>query len=159
MLVRSAARLDFPVNPVPMTSPDDKTVIVPHPPEPDSQPVGVDPAGSDSATIMPPPTFAGAESHHALSVGMRVAEFEIKGLIGEGGFGIVYLAHDTQLGRNVALKEYMPSSLASRGSNAEVTVRSERHKEPFLADLTSFVNEAGMLAQFVHHSLVYIPFV
>ncbi|MGT2475796.1 protein kinase domain-containing protein [Paraburkholderia terrae] len=161
MLVRSAARLDFPVNPVPMTSPDDKTVIVPHPPEPepDSQPVGVDPAGPDSpdsATIMPPPAFAGAESHHALSVGMRVAEFEIKGLIGEGGFGIVYLAHDTQLGRNVALKEYMPSSLASRGSNAEVTVRSERHKETFLAGLKSFVNEARLLAQFDHHSLVKV---
>ncbi|SDH14201.1 Serine/threonine protein kinase [Paraburkholderia steynii] len=158
MLVRSAARLDFPVNPVPMTSPDDKTVIVPHPPEPepDSQPVGVDPAGPDSATIMPPSAFAGAESHHALSVGMRVAEFEIKGLIGEGGFGIVYLAHDTQLGRNVALKEYMPSSLASRGSNAEVTVRSERHKETFLAGLKSFVNEARLLAQFDHHSLVKV---
>ncbi|SKD01165.1 hypothetical protein SAMN05445504_8308 [Burkholderia sp. CF099] len=156
MLVRSAARLDFPVNPVPMNSPDDKTVIVPHPPEPDSQPVGVDPAGSDSATIMPPSTFAGAESHHALSVGTRVAEFEIKGLIGEGGFGIVYLAHDTQLGRNVALKEYMPSSLASRGSNAEVTVRSERHKETFLAGLKSFVNEARLLAQFDHHSLVKV---
>ncbi|MHB9837752.1 protein kinase domain-containing protein [Paraburkholderia terrae] len=156
MLVRSAARLDFPVNPVPMNSPDDKTVIVPHPPQPDSQPVGVDPAGPDSPTIMPPPAFAGAESHHALSVGMRVAEFEIKGLIGEGGFGIVYLAHDTQLGRNVALKEYMPSSLASRGSNAEVTVRSERHKETFLAGLKSFVNEARLLAQFDHHSLVKV---
>ena len=159
MLVRSAARLDFPVNPVPMNSPDDKTVIVPHPPEPGSQPVGVDPAGSDSsdsATIVPPAAVAGVESHHALSVGMRVAEFEIKGLIGEGGFGIVYLAHDTQLGRNVALKEYMPASLASRGSNAEVTVRSERHKETFLAGLKSFVNEARLLAQFDHHSLVKV---
>ncbi|ALL66880.1 Serine/threonine protein kinase [Paraburkholderia caribensis MBA4] len=155
MLVRSAARLDFPVNPVPMTSPDDKTVIVPHPPEPDSPPATVDPAGADSATLMPS-AFAGPESHYALSVGTRVAEFEIKELIGEGGFGIVYLAYDTQLGRNVALKEYMPAALASRGSNAEVTVRSERHEETFRAGLKSFVNEARLLAQFDHHSLVKV---
>lgn len=36
------------------------------------------------------------------------------GLIGIGGFGIVYLAYDHSLGCSVALKEYMPSSLLSR---------------------------------------------
>jgi serine/threonine protein kinase len=155
MFARSAARLDFPVDRIPMTSPDDKTVIVSQPPEPDSRPATVDPEGADSATIMPS-VSAGADSHHALPVGTRVAEFEIKGLIGEGGFGIVYLAYDTQLGRNVALKEYMPAALASRGSRAEVTVRSERHEETFRAGLKSFVNEARLLAQFDHHSLVKV---
>ncbi|MEM5342202.1 serine/threonine-protein kinase [Paraburkholderia azotifigens] len=142
-----------------MTSHDDKTVIVST--EPDSRSVPADPAGAenadngDNATIMPT-SAAGTESHHALPIGTRVAEFEIKGLIGEGGFGIVYLAYDTQLGRNVALKEYMPSALASRGSRAEVTVRSERHEETFRAGLKSFVNEARLLAQFDHHSLVKV---
>ncbi|MBN3752032.1 DUF4384 domain-containing protein [Paraburkholderia sp. Tr-20389] len=147
-----------------MTSPDDKTVIVSQPTEPDNRSGPVDTAGADSgnsadstdsATIIPS-TATGGNSHHALPVGTRVSEFEIKGLIGEGGFGIVYLAYDTQLGRNVALKEYMPSALASRGSRAEVSVRSERHEETFRAGLKSFVNEARLLAQFDHHSLVKV---
>ncbi|SEJ18714.1 serine/threonine-protein kinase [Paraburkholderia diazotrophica] len=142
MRVRSAARLDSHEHPDPMTSPDDKTVIVSQAPASDSRP-----ATSSAASI---------DSHHALAIGTRVAEFEIKGLIGEGGFGIVYLAYDTQLGRNVALKEYMPAALASRGNNAEVTVRSERHEETFRAGLRSFVNEARLLAQFDHHSLVKV---
>ena len=53
---------------------------------------------------------------HTLPEGTRIGDFEIKGLIGEGGFGIVYLAYDTSLQRHVALKEYMPSSLAARAN-------------------------------------------
>jgi serine/threonine protein kinase len=87
---------------------------------------------------------------------MRIGEFEIESLIGEGGFGIVYLAYDTLLDRHVALKEYMPGALATRGAQYEVTVRSERHAETFRAGLKSFINEARLLAQFDHHSLIKV---
>ena len=61
-------------------------------------------------------------SVHTLPEGTRLRDFEINGLIGEGGFGIVYLAYDHSLGRRVAIKEYMPASMASRAhaSNAVV---------------------------------------
>ena len=49
-----------------------------------------------------------------LRVGTQAAEFEITRVIGQGGFGIVYEAWDHTLERTVAIKEYMPSSLASR---------------------------------------------
>ena len=48
------------------------------------------------------------QDHQALPLGTRISEFEVTSLIGIGGFGIVYLAHDNSLGRDVALKEYMP---------------------------------------------------
>jgi serine/threonine protein kinase len=92
----------------------------------------------------------------ALPVGQALQEFVIEGLIGEGGFGIVYLARDTQLGRVVALKEYMPTNLAQRGGDRSVTVRSERHRETFALGLRSFVNEAKLLASFDHPSLVKV---
>lgn len=93
---------------------------------------------------------------NTLPLGHRLQEYVIEGLIGEGGFGIVYLARDTQLGRVVALKEYMPSSLATRAADHQVSVRSARHRETFELGLRSFVNEAQLLAAFDHPSLVKV---
>jgi serine/threonine protein kinase len=109
------------------------------------------PMDPDRTVVLP----SSAPGHH-LAIGTRMAEFEIVGLIGEGGFGIVYLAHDHSLGRNVALKEYMPSELAQRTPGGAVAVKSPRHAESFGAGLRSFVNEARLLAQFDHPSLVKV---
>jgi serine/threonine protein kinase len=96
-------------------------------------------------------------SHNALPVGTRLHEFEILGLVGEGGFGIVYLAQDHSLGRRVALKEYMPASLASRDRDTTaVCVRSHRHTDTFDLGLRSFVNEARLLARFDHPALLKV---
>ena len=78
----------------------------------------------------------------ALPAGTRLHEFEILSVIGQGGFGIVYLAHDLTLDRRVAIKEYMPSALATRTQAMTVAVRSSRHTETFAAGLRSFINEA-----------------
>lgn len=88
--------------------------------------------------------------------GTVLHEFVLERVLGVGGFGIVYLAHDTQLQRTVALKEYMPSSLASRPGGMSVAVRSERHRETFELGRRSFVNEARLLASFDHPSLVKV---
>src|SRR5690606_24870360 len=95
-------------------------------------------------------------SPNVLPAGTRLAEFEILGLIGEGGFGIVYLAYDHTLNRRVALKEYMPSGMASRGAGLLVTVRSRQHADTFAAGLKSFLNEGRLLAQFDSPSLVKV---
>jgi hypothetical protein len=97
-----------------------------------------------------------AHSPNALPAGTRLHEFEIVGLVGEGGFGIVYLARDCVLERKVALKEYLPAALASRGPGATVAPTSSRSKETFEIGLRSFINEARMLAQFDHPALVKV---
>ena len=93
---------------------------------------------------------------NCLPVGTRVSDFEIIGLIGEGGFGIVYLAKDTSLDRVVALKEFMPSSFAGRVDGIQVAVRSANNRATFDAGLKSFINEAKMLARFAHPALVEV---
>ena len=98
----------------------------------------------------------GVEDGLSLRIGARVAEFEIIQRIGEGGFSIVYLAMDHSLERTVALKEYMPSSLATRVGTTHVQARSQRHRDTFEAGLKSFVNEAKLLAQFDHPALVKV---
>src|SRR3954470_9920881 len=75
---------------------------------------------------------------HTLPEGTRIGGLAILGLVGEGGFGIGYLAYDESLEREVAVKEYMPSSLAARATGSlQVTVKSERHADTFKAGLKS----------------------
>ncbi|NHZ99178.1 protein kinase [Massilia sp. CCM 8734] len=95
-------------------------------------------------------------SENCLPIGTRLADFEITGVLGEGGFGIVYMAFDHSLQRSVALKEYMPGVLAARASDNSIMVRAERHQETFNVGLKSFINEARFLAQFDHPSLVKV---
>src|SRR5882724_10656968 len=102
------------------------------------------------------PKAAGARSTAVLPVGARVNEFEILATLGEGGFGIVYRAHDHSLRRTVALKEYMPTVLATRSDTQRVSVKSGDHVQTFLTGLRSFVNEAQLLAQFDHPALVKV---
>jgi len=101
-------------------------------------------------------TAKNAGTENCLAIGTRLNDFEITGILGEGGFGIVYLAFDHSLQRTVAIKEFMPGALAGRSADTSVTVRSERHKATFEAGLKSFINEARLLAQFDHPSLVKV---
>ena len=137
---------------------------------PDDGSTRVLPQGSDDATRIvtappvrvPPAPQAGAavgesaSQSGVLAVGTQVAEFEITSLVGQGGFGIVYEAWDHTLERVVAIKEYMPSSLASRQDNGTVVPLSQRHQETFDLGMRSFINEARLLAQFDHPSLLKV---
>jgi serine/threonine protein kinase len=97
-----------------------------------------------------------AQDNNLLAIGTRVAEFEITRLIGQGGFGVVYEAWDHTLERTVAIKEYMPTALANRQPDGSVTPISAKHKETFDVGMRSFINEARLLAQFDHPSLVKV---
>lgn len=141
------------------------TVIVPPKavPSPESPSVPVTqfprtraaPAGA-SEPIPSEPGQAAATDNSLLPIGTRVAEFEISRLIGQGGFGVVYEAWDHTLERVVAIKEYMPSSLANRQADGSVVPLSERHKETFDLGMRSFINEARLLAQFDHPALLKV---
>jgi hypothetical protein len=104
----------------------------------------------------PAPAAARDDSGEGLPIGTRLGEFELTKLVGVGGFGVVYLSTDHSLQRRVALKEYMPSSLAQRSGTMQVSVKSERYRETFEAGLKSFINEARLLASFDHPSLVKV---
>ena len=102
------------------------------------------------------PPSALEEGSDALPAGVRLAEFEIREVLGAGGFGIVYRAWDDALQRDVALKEYMPVSLAGRSTGERVTLRSRTNGEDFALGLQSFVNEARLLARFDQPALVKV---
>lgn len=84
-------------------------------------------------------------------------EFRIVGLLGTGGFANTYLAHDSSLGREVAIKEYFPSELAIRvPASQRVEFKSAAHEAQFDWALRRFVREAQTLAKFRHPSVVRV---
>lgn len=91
-----------------------------------------------------------------LPIGYEFAGHRIESIVGIGGFGVVYAATDLALGRTVALKEYFPHSMAKRAGNGEVLLKSEKDHDTFQAGMNSFINEARLLAQFDHSSLVKV---
>ncbi|VCK28339.1 serine/threonine protein kinase [Burkholderia pseudomallei] len=91
-----------------------------------------------------------------LPLGHRLGELQLDEVLGVGGFGIVYRAFDRTLRRAVAIKEYMPSMLATRGGDYTVSLRSVRFAQAFDAGRSAFLNEARLLAQFDHPGLVKV---
>lgn len=92
----------------------------------------------------------------ALPAGRRFNEFEIKEVIGGGGFGIVYRAWDHLLERTIAIKEYFPVSLATRSDHQNIVLRGERYQKLFDAGRNSFIQEARLLARFNHPGLLHV---
>ena len=81
----------------------------------------------------------------ALPVGTRLRSYEISSILGQGSFGITYLAHDTNLDRRVAIKEYLPLSLALRDGGADVVPRSAEQEEQYIRGRERFLAEARTL--------------
>jgi serine/threonine protein kinase len=108
---------------------------------------------AEPTVVLPPPLKPG----HTLPAGTRIHDYRIDRVLGEGGFGIVYLATDVVLERQVAIKEYLPSSMAARaGQSLTVLVKSAEYEETFQIGLRSFVNEAKLLARFDHPALLKV---
>ncbi len=101
-------------------------------------------------------TVSADDAINALPPGTRFGELEVLGTLGVGGFGIVYLARDHALQREIAIKEYMPSQFAQRDGRSQVSVRSISMRETFELGRRSFVNEARLLARFDHPSLLKV---
>lgn len=78
--------------------------------------------------------------------------YEIIRSLGEGGFGITYLGHNTVLDIPVAIKEYYPKGYASRmvTQNLTVTITDKTKNAYFDKWKMKFLTEARMLAKFVN---------
>lgn len=75
-----------------------------------------------------------------------ISRYQIGIALGQGGFGITYIAVDLRTGQRVAIKEYFPNLCAYRAED-HIRVRAAQGKEAmFLGGRTSFLKEAQMLA-------------
>ena len=84
---------------------------------------------------------------YALGKGTYLSNrYRIDEIIGQGGFGITYVAYDEAEGKKCAVKEYFPRDSAVRLSNGkEVKTVSDEKIEIFNHGLTRFMEEADVL--------------
>lgn len=97
-----------------------------------------------------------AGSDLALPNGYELQEYRIESTLGVGGFGLTYLATDTNLNVKVALKEYLPGDLAQRAPNNSISPKSDDAVETFKWGLERFLDESRTLASFKHANIVRV---
>ena len=93
---------------------------------------------------------------NALPPGTRLDTFTIESVLGGGGFSIVYLATPDDGSAAVVIKEYMPSSMATRNDNMSVIPSAEQHNERFAHGRRLFFQEASTLTTLKHPNIVNV---
>ena len=90
-----------------------------------------------------------------LPPGSTIGGYRVVRRISSGGFGIVYLALDGD-GQQVAIKEYLPASLATRAPAELQPVVAPEKLSLYRLGLKSFFEEGRSLAQISHASVVSV---
>ncbi|MBL8673613.1 MAG: serine/threonine protein kinase, partial [Rhodospirillales bacterium] len=125
----------------------DEPAAAPAETPPESAPPPSTPFESAAPAVAPPPRVAPSDDPFGpLPAGALVGKYEIAGILGQGAFGITYLARDTQLRRDVAVKEYLPTAFAKRQGGSTVVPRSQHTADDFQWGRDRFVDEARTLA-------------
>jgi len=100
--------------------------------------------------------MAGKIHRNSLKPGHKVLWYEIKEILGQGGFGITYLAYDPNLEKLVAIKEYLPIELAVREGDFSVHPVTEDRGKQYKWGLDRFIAEARTLSKFDYPNIVRV---
>ncbi|MDY3062542.1 MAG: bifunctional serine/threonine-protein kinase/formylglycine-generating enzyme family protein [Bacteroidaceae bacterium] len=88
---------------------------------------------------------------------LQGGRYKITGILGQGGFGITYLAIQSGLERKVAVKEFFMKELCERdGTTSHVTIGTEGSRETVNRFREKFLKEARHIAKFNHPNIVRV---
>lgn len=95
----------------------------------------------------------------ALSSGtlLQHETYRIEKVLGQGGFGITYLATDLNLQRKVAIKEFFPKDFCDRDETTSHVTLGTQNTADFVNRLkVKFLKEARNIARFDHPNIIRI---
>lgn len=95
----------------------------------------------------------------ALSTGSLLlnSTYRIEHVLGQGGFGITYVATDLNLQRKVAIKEFFPKDFCDRDETTSHVTLGTKNTAEFVKRLkTKFLKEARNIAKFDHPNIIRI---
>ena len=88
---------------------------------------------------------------------LQHGKYRIDGTLGQGGFGITYLATQVMLGRQVTIKEFFFRDYCERNSDtSRVTLGTQSNRELVERFRAKFVKEAQTVSKLEHPNLVHI---
>lgn len=88
---------------------------------------------------------------------LQGGKYRIDRMLGQGGFGITYLAEQTMLERNVAIKEFFIKELCERDeSTSHITLGTEGSRDTVNRYREKFLKEARSIAKMNHPHIVGI---
>lgn len=83
--------------------------------------------------------------------------YRIERVLGQGGFGITYLAVDLSLERKVAIKEFFPKDYCDReNATSHITIGTQSAKDFVERLRAKFLKEARNIAKFDHPGIIKI---
>lgn len=95
--------------------------------------------------------------HLQPNTSLQGGKYIINGILGQGGFGITYLASQVLLNRTVAVKEFFPRDLCDRQEGAtRITLNTLSAAQAVDRYKRKFISEARTIAQFIHPRIVQI---
>lgn len=91
-----------------------------------------------------------AKSRNHLEPGTEIANRYIIGKsLGQGGFGITYIAWDNKIQKTVTIKEFFPNALSTRGSGeVSVSCFNDRAEAHFKEGMKKMLDEGRRLSKF-----------
>ena len=92
----------------------------------------------------------------ALPPGFALGNYIIRRVIGQGGFGITYLAVDQDLQTEVVIKENMPGSFAGRSTTSRQVFSLSHASDDFAWARDRFIQEARTMAKLNHRNIVRV---
>ena len=95
-------------------------------------------------------------SPRPLGAGSQIDWYNIREVLGMSGLGITYRAYDGKLGREVAIREYLPTSFAVRHVKYSIRPISSDHEKRYVQGLNSFLKVARLLEQFRHDNIIKV---
>jgi len=94
--------------------------------------------------------------NNQLPQGTALSRYIISATLSAGGFGIVYLAQDSQSGQTVVIKEFLPNRLAQREANLNVVAKDASCKDKLYEGRQLFLLEVNALKKLNHPNIVHI---